>query len=365
MVTDVSKRVDACKQFFLLEVTARIVAAFLEVLGMSDVDDEIPGDMLPANVQNGSKQVKKEYFDNLCAKVVDQFIMQKERRKDIMKKQAYEDWKKVSNGKTDEGRYLCRFKGCGQTFRDDGKRRLDHERSHGLHKQLEENRKSLKSADDMLNYQRSVLDYGLIVHNFYDAISEGDGMRLIRCWKFILPYLQNDGQRSRKYALEALYLICQIEALLSPQDAHSIIWNRFHKAKSGYGGNIPLDLMLEHYNNFMKNVVRLLGPNNTNRKAIDRFAKASTVNKKLIENFDSICRNFRRSGKHSQASHQKDLKKIVANLMTHKAMTYTAERKYQKFHGMRHSLLDDFDLHSMYSWIESHKKNILTKRASR
>ena len=109
-----------------------------------------------------------------------------------------------------------------------------------------------------------------------------------------------------------------MEPLLSPQDAHSIIWKRFHKAKTGYSGNIPLDLMLEHYNNFMKNVVRLLGPNNTNRKAIDRFAKASMVNKKLIKNVDSICRNFRRSGKHSQGSHQKDLKKIVANLMTHK-----------------------------------------------
>ncbi len=57
--------------------------------------------------------------------------------------------------------------------------------------------------DDMLNYQSSFLEIGLLVNNFYDAISEGDGSRVVRCWTFMLQYLKEDGASCRKYALEA------------------------------------------------------------------------------------------------------------------------------------------------------------------
>ena len=80
------------------------------------------------------------------------------------------------------------------------------------------------------------------------VVSEGDGQRIIRCWKFFLLFLKGDGQRSCKYALEGLNIMCQIYALLSPRDAHRLIWNRSVKAKSEMGGNIPLDLALEHFN---------------------------------------------------------------------------------------------------------------------
>ena len=67
----------------------------------------------------------------------------------------------------------------------------------------------------MFNYQSSFLEIGHLVKNFYDAISEGDGLRVLRCWKFMLLYLKEDGASSRKYALEALYLQCQVNALLT------------------------------------------------------------------------------------------------------------------------------------------------------
>ena len=81
-------------------------------------------------------QLKEEsilrYLRLLCkgcyAKVVDKLILQKECSKDIIKKQAYEDWKKVSNVWTDEGRYVCKFQDRGQTFCYDGKMQLDHEK---------------------------------------------------------------------------------------------------------------------------------------------------------------------------------------------------------------------------------------------
>ena len=44
----------------------------------------------------------------------------------------------------------------------------------------------------MLSYQRSLLDYGMLILNFFDGISEGDGERVVRCWKFFLMYLKHN-----------------------------------------------------------------------------------------------------------------------------------------------------------------------------
>jgi hypothetical protein len=47
-------------------------------------------------------------------------------------------------------------------------------------------------ADDMYNYQRALLEYGMVIINFLDAISKGDSARVIRNWKFLLLYFQHD-----------------------------------------------------------------------------------------------------------------------------------------------------------------------------
>ena len=104
------------------------------------------------------------------------------------------------------------------------------------------------AKDDIRNYQLALLEYGMLFLNFSDAISEADGQRVLRCWKFFLMFLKMDGAQSRNYALEGLHLLSQVYTILSPRDAHRLIWNRSVKVKHGMGGNIPLDLALEHYN---------------------------------------------------------------------------------------------------------------------
>ena len=77
--------------------------------------------------------------------------------------------------------------------------------------------------------------------------------------------------------------------MLCPRDSHRLEWNRFHKPKFGLGGNILLDLAMEHYSNFIKNLMRKLRPNATNRTALDQLTKALTCNKKLLNNYDTMC----------------------------------------------------------------------------
>jgi hypothetical protein len=44
------------------------------------------------------------------------------------------------------------------------------------------------SPDGVFNYASAVLNDGLLLMELRDAIHEGDGERILRCWKFMLPY---------------------------------------------------------------------------------------------------------------------------------------------------------------------------------
>ena len=79
-----------------------------------------------------------------------------------------------------------------------------------------------------------------------DVWSEGDGERMIRCWKLLMPHFKTLGHP--KYALEAMRLQMQVNATLSPNLAHQVTWNRFINTHGGHGRNIPCDLHNEHVN---------------------------------------------------------------------------------------------------------------------
>ena len=80
---------------------------------------------------------------------------------------------------TDDGRFKCRFDGCDKSFKVDGAARITYERvKHDfIYKKVECNTLSFGSNlnDDCLNYQIAFLEYGMILRNFHDAISEADG----------------------------------------------------------------------------------------------------------------------------------------------------------------------------------------------
>ena len=78
---------------------------------------------------------------------------------------------------------------------------------------------------------------------FCDAIREGDGQRIIRCWKFMLVYSRS--MNHYKYALEVARFIVDVKVLLPPQLAQQVLWSRVVKY-GGAGNNIPVDLHMEH-----------------------------------------------------------------------------------------------------------------------
>ena len=57
------------------------------------------------------------------------------------------------------------------------------------------------------DYTTKVLSVGIFYLEFCDAIKEGDGERVLRCWKFLLPLFKGAGRKN--YSLETLYFLNQ------------------------------------------------------------------------------------------------------------------------------------------------------------
>lgn len=67
-----------------------------------------------------------------------------------------------------------------------------------------------------------------------DAIAEGDGNRLIRCYKVVLLF--DFKFKHTKYAYILLLLLVKIYALLSKTEAALLVHNRFVNKKGKRGG---------------------------------------------------------------------------------------------------------------------------------
>ena len=113
------------------------------------------------------------------------------------------------------------------------------------------NAETKKERDDrVVNYARTLVGLGLTARNFEDASHEGDGARLLRCWKVFMLHFKADDRT--KNALEAFNLIASVNGFLSPRKAHQLMWNRTCNTKGGAGNNLPLDLHNEHLNRVFK-----------------------------------------------------------------------------------------------------------------
>ena len=97
--------------------------------------------------------------------------------------------------RTADGRFPCRFPGCSFSFKFDGVSHRRHEASHNppsndasceeMTSTSEDPCQSEVSLkDDVYNYNCALLADGLFFLNFLDAVSEGDGFRLITQYKF-------------------------------------------------------------------------------------------------------------------------------------------------------------------------------------
>ena len=86
----------------------------------------------------------------------------------------------------------------------------------------------------MFHYNAALLSEGLFFLSFLDAVSEGDGMRIIRQYKYLMLLCKTDDLHSVKYALESLYQLILSNGL-STKEAEIFVQK---KTVNNHGGFI-------------------------------------------------------------------------------------------------------------------------------
>ncbi|CAH1242404.1 Hypp6665 [Branchiostoma lanceolatum] len=343
---------NAYKEAAHIDTCALFIAASLDHFRMDNPTDE-PENLIPSCVREGTKEEKRKWFNDQVTEIVDKFIMSEEQ----INLADLQDGVARAVRPRQRERHSCREPGCPRTFVY-VKCWLDHEiTEHGLdfgeQNQQEESTSKPPPCDYKKQHTEARLSFGLFLEDMLDAIREGDGERLMRLYRVALLYYHAYGHT--QYSYSTLLLTVQLNAVLTPAMAHRLTWNRFYNGKGGKGKNIPLDLHLEHMNNFLKSFLKGLGPNLTERSA-NRISRSLGCLKDILQRTDEELGVLTPSGYHHKGNLTQNIHSLVAVIREADLFTYTPGRAFSAFPAFSRNLFAKIKFDKMWDWIKDRLK---------
>ena len=372
MVSDAQQKPAPCKRFANLVLDASIIAAALKFFGMETTEDTPTKHSISPELATGLKVVRQRFFYKVIKEFIQTYVVDGTLYENHFNNiQALQEWETAQNNQPilPNGRYPCRFPGCSSSFKHDGVHRMRYELSHDPPPTIPEEPvlvntvpdptdQNPKPKDDIFDYHCGFMNMALLLRNFMDAVKEGDGERIVRCIKMFLLHFKEDGSGSTKYALEALFHMFQLYALLSPREAERMKWNRTVNNHGQPGCNVAMDLALEHDNHLIKDMIRGLGAN-ISEASVRRICRAFFVVKAFLEHLDLEVKVKKISGEHSKKSVGQDLKKVVQTLHEQNVFDKQPTREAMfSFPDCPRDYLQSLDSKGLFSWINEHKKNV-------
>lgn len=333
----VNKSYHGTESFFSTVVDGYVVYAAMEFFGMAS-PDAVPTVNICDSVKEKVGELVNKYV--LFKAEVDECTTLHE---------------EIREAETPQEGYVCRFPSCNKIYVYE-KRRNNHEISvHGLTIPTEREERSPpnpQNGDGVFNYSHNILKSGLLLRNFQDAIKEGDGSRLERLWKFMMLLFKVTGKT--KYALAAIRLHAQLNAILSPGEAHSLRWNRTINLKGGVGRNVAIDQVQEHRIKETKELMSGHGPNLTFTSA-QIYSRASDLVSDVMRNFDKENEVRKESGKH-QRTQDADIMTVVNILKEIQALQEIPGRTHTGIGTIPKDPISVLDFSDLNAWINKHKK---------
>lgn len=353
-----------CKDYVNLETDALITAATLTYFGLDNLDAEAQ-DFIPPEILKAPREKRRNWLHSHMSNMLTKFVMTRQNNEHEQIRQKMTE----ANRPRDPVVYYCRI--CGKQYkyakaRQNHENRMHPETHHSNDSEIlasEEVKKGNDTAepkdkpkDDRYNYATLRLSMGMLLRNFDDAVKEGDGDRIIRCWKFAMLIYKAYGHN--KYALAALRLQASVMSMLTPRQAESLVWNRTVNNKGGAGCNISMDIRMEHLICLTKELLKHLGVNIT-ENAARRCSKAIGHVDELVSSVDTDLKVQRPSGHHKMKKRDSDFRLLVNELHQRGKMFEFSpedEREYHVFANFTDSLIKGLDLSSLNRWFTNHKK---------
>jgi len=346
-----------------METDAFIVAAALKYFEMESLDT-CAKEVIPSNTMRQSKQDRRIWLHGYVKNIVQTYVMDEQQSKHTEIREGVEQAARPPQ------RALVNCFVCGKEYRF-RKALINHlDREHASHspipdpEEMEQPRANHSQSseelphDDRFNYACFRLGFGLLLRNFDDAVKEGDGERIIRCWKMSLLIWR--AYCHTKYPYAAFHLIAATQATLTPRQAHCLIWNRTVNNKGGLGRNISMDIGVEHLNNFTKGMLKGLGPNLT-ENAARRCSKSVGKIEVLLQTVDEDLNVCRPSGHHKVRKSETDFKTLVDELHRRANMFHfnpSPQRQYIHFPHFKRDILSNIDHRLLNNWLTILKKDL-------
>ncbi len=186
------KDVNAHKDFFTMIVECHLLAAAMEVLGLGSFDDEPCAEVLPPDVWMHDNEERREILCSVASVIVDSCV------------------------------------DLSTIFQE----------------------KKPSEQDKVHAYACKILSLGLLYTELQDAVCEGDRLRVLRCWRYLLPIFRASNRTN--YSIEVFNASAQHQFVLSPRLSQQLLWSRYINTHGLPGKNIACKLHMEHLNRLLK-----------------------------------------------------------------------------------------------------------------
>ena len=210
--------------------------------------------------------------------------------------------------------------------------------------------------DGVHDYAKDTLVLGLLLMEFNDSIREGDGDRIIRCWKFLLPLFKST--KRTNYSIEAVTLLAQYHYLFSPRMAVQLAWSRTINTHGRTGKNISCDLHLEHLNRVAKNALGGLSSNIT-EKSVERIGKTVGGMSNLSRRFDVDNNVPTPSDYHTKKPKHKDVTMMVDQLRKSKVFKFQDGRCHLHFKNFASNPCKAINKRELKEWMDGQIKKLI------
>lgn len=162
-----------------------------------------------------------------------------------------------------------------------------------------------------------------------------------------------------------LLLLCNCfffytSCILSERMSHLLVWNPTVNNHGGKGRNISLDLRLEHLNNLLKEMLRCLGVNVTEKSA-KRCGEAMSILEEMLHKIDVELGVKEPSGHHITANDDQDFAALVKEIHERGgffSFNPSSDRNYKKFPDFQRNILSGLDFNQLNKWLNCHKKEM-------
>lgn len=213
------------------------------------------------------------------------------------------------------------------------------------------------NAPDLVTaYSSNLLSLGLLLMEFNDGIREGDGNRIIRCWRYFLPLFKLEHRTN--YSIECFNLLAQYEFLLTERQKAGLQWSRTVNTHGRMGKNISCDLHMEHLNRVVKTSIAAMGSNVTD-KSVLRAGKCLKKHVAIENQFDRENGVPQLSGKHSRKSSDKDRTMIIEQLVSASVFKTVHGRVHKTFASFNEKMYDPLVISEFRTWMEQQIRKLL------